>query len=262
MVKFVDYFKGILNYPDISLQPELELFFQIIRHLAAFPFEPDITAPITATGFLRAMLLTYRESDSAVENDSGDIGKFLRCFSGRARTPTDKRRAFFRAIARPKPAIHKSTPTDQSFRQVSVSYYRYYIAVEGAALFTEEFNATCRDVKIKRMEDERKVDALDVVACRTYHRRVCHSPVLHLQPSLPLYKLYLDELMITRTDLVNFIRLILVVKAKLHDNPISWSHEITSDTEVIVSKFGVEEWISWETFDESIVLHFVRCIYN
>jgi hypothetical protein len=272
ITSFVEYFINVLKplHDDLRLKDSLEVLYQVIKHLSAYPFEPNLMEPLNPAGFLRALCILIDDCLSGWGSSSGgQLGPyppkgFHSSVPSREKTSTDWRRMFFRALARPK-SIH-SGPPNTRYRNVPITYFHYEIHDAPPGDYSQRWSDSEIQIDFNVWEDERQIDFLDIaeridpesilnpdsVIGRARPKRVSYRPIF--KQDLSTYRLYLDQLAIPANVLRSFMKLLYLFHCVNFDDVLS---EAKFLEKVDFLSFSNSQEVSWEEFEDLVVLNIV-----
>ena len=175
---------------------------------------------------------------------------------GRARSGQDARRLIFRSLSSLINSPRGSLEDDSKGAKIQVTAFSYSLKDP-----LDDDNGALQEIRVAQDEDERHVDALDVLSKFLVPPRWLSAPpsrrvYVDMLSGLPLPKIALSQLQIARTDLKELLRLsIWKVSSK-------WSLDLdTLDdlVETLLTAFGKDLQVSWETFDFIFINDLVWC---
>jgi hypothetical protein len=254
-----------LDHSNGDLWSGFEVLFRMIRRLSRFPFQPDdVEDHVDFEGFMRALSLLLERLDcslpgAATFDSFGTYqGYLLRI---RPRLSTDFHRMIFRSLA--QVYITKTTQTTakhpkvETCRKVPVISFQTNMLI---LLNREEEDWYERVHYFSRWEDERSIDALDVLSLvhasapgfstSTKPHRSLYEHGLH---KLPVYKYYLDELTIPYDDLINLASIARALKGYATHFDDEEDEEEDQDIDVLFRGLSdlrnESKLIDWVSFD-------------
>ena len=225
------------------------ILFHIIRAYAAFPFPAsELGLTMNFDDFARSIrVLCDPEHLDCSTQLSGAWGPHSgMTHIGRTRTAHDARRLLFRSLSSPLDLLGESFEYDSKDSSMKVTAFSYFL--ENSC---SDDNTALQEVKVLQKEDERQVDALDVLSRFLGPPRWISAPpsrrvYVDVLPLLPLPKIPLHELQVARTDLKELLRL----SAWKVTSKWSLDTSILDDlSEILVTAFGDKPQVTWGTFD-------------
>jgi hypothetical protein len=273
-VTFLDSYSGI---PKTSLGPGLSILFDLIHWFGAFPFPPVKDEPVDYLCFLRALTTLDDWSNlEAYGSLSGELGPHRGCYrTVRGRTLPDRRRMFFRSLAKPWNAdgshselqalagkYQEQNKDGSSCRRILIPQFEIFQHDDSLERGSEEWHDSVCEVSLGKLEDERFIDVLDVLAitCPTNDSWYPIAPPYRFAfevvlPSLPHHELFLDELRIPHNEFVKFSKVLAFLKAQIEieDETILKDFDIDAAASEICAAFCESgEDVTWCAFDQAV----------
>ena len=200
-----------------SLEPNLQLpgycvsaLFRVTRAHAAFPFSAsDLGLTISFDDFARSVqiLCDPEHLDCSIERGAMWGPHDGNVHVGRKRTAQDARRLLFRSLSSPLDSLGESSMYDSKDSKIKVAAFSYFLEDP-----RHDDSTALQEVRVFQDEDERQIDALDVLSNFMGPPRWLSAPpsrrvYVDVLPSLPLPELALHLLQVARTDLRELLRL-------------------------------------------------------
>jgi hypothetical protein len=289
-----------LNPSCPNVESGVRILLQVLKHVAAFPLETNhIASPLTADDCFRALGILAGCFKNSTIDEPGRLGRYDGLWVSRERSEPDLNRMLFRALAQPKKVASNNdfytSRVDKSnigisdssncsrYRRLPVLYFEYEVLNDRILSSDDD---SWKAIHILQREDERTVDVSDCLTDITSEKYVKYTienkldnkladapafwrlAYLQLLPGLGLktYTHFLDELILTYEDLLEFVKFLLVFNYTMF--PFKANH-FSSDTELLqlaertCREFNkTQEDVSYEQFYETITLSLVRLFLN
>jgi hypothetical protein len=263
--KFISFFVDKLDSSIDDFWPGFEVLFRMIRRLSRFPFQPnDVEDRVDFEGFTRALslLMERMEHSLSAAADYGTFGLYEGFVTTvRSREPTDFRRMIFRSLAqveRKGLSVAQTNTRSCTYQEIPVISFQCFLP-RYSNRAEDDWNERAK--YLSRWEDERSIDALDVMSIvhgavpgtltskkpyrSFYEQGLCH---------LTLYHHYLHELAIPYDDLVNLAK----AARALCGFATRFDNEEDEDENEAIERFTkymtnlqkVSSVVDWATFDD------------
>ncbi|KAF2673115.1 hypothetical protein BT63DRAFT_421296 [Microthyrium microscopicum] len=273
--KFITAMAQYLGANFVYLETGLSKLFDMIHWLGSFPFPPDKVEPVDYLCFLRALTILDDERALDIQGSlSGSLGPHSGMYrTERGRTIQDQRRMFFRSLATTAEnadsisdgEINKSNGEVQepdNCRTFLIPIFEIFRHDDSLERGSEEWHDSMEEVSIGRLEDERDIDLLDVLAITSTSLTAINVASPHrftydvVLPSVrDNQRLYLDQLHIPYNDLFDLSKILVYMNAKFEceDGEAVDAFDIDAAASGWCTKFvRPGENISWKVFNATI----------